>query len=232
LNDSDKPTGLPAELPADPMHWADAWLKEATAGAIQRNPNSMIIASVSSDGQPSARVVLCKQFVPDPGYLIFYTNYSSRKSRELSANSKAAALMHWDALGRQVRIEGVVVRSPAAESDAYFASRDWGSQLGAWGSDQSEPIASKKALVAQIRQRGADLGLSLGNGTQNLADDQIPQIERPPHWGGFRLWATDIELWMEGADRIHDRAKWSRKIVQTKAGHFTTSGWTGTRLQP
>ena len=232
VTDSDKSPGLPVELPGDPMHWADAWLKEATAGDVQRNPNAMTIASIGADGRPSARVVLCKQFVPDPGYLVFYTNYQSRKGRELGANSKAAALFHWDALGRQIRIEGVVVRSPASESDAYFASRDWGSQLGAWGSDQSEAIESKKALVAQIQQRASDLGLSLGAGTQDLTDDHIPQIERPPHWGGLRLWATEIELWMEGADRIHDRGRWSRQIIQTSEDHFTTTPWNSTRLQP
>lgn len=232
MSDSDKPTGLPADLPGDPMHWADAWLKEATAGAIQRNPNSMTIATVGADGQPAARVVLCKQFVPDPGYLVFYTNYRSRKGRELSANSKTAALFHWDALGRQVRIEGVVVRSPAKESDAYFAGRDWGSQLGAWGSDQSEPIASKGALVAQIQQRGSDLGLTLAKGTQDLVNDRIPSIGRPPHWGGFRLWVTDIELWLEGADRIHDRGKWSRQVVKVSDDNFEATAWESTRLQP
>jgi pyridoxamine 5'-phosphate oxidase len=232
LTSSDRPSGLPAELPADPMHWADAWLKEATAAAVQRNPNSMTIASVDAAGRPSARVVLCKQFVPDPGYLVFFTNYHSRKGRELGNNPGAAALFHWDALGRQIRIEGIVVRSPETESDEYFASRDWGSQLGAWGSDQSEPIASKDALVAQIQHRGSDLGLTLDKGTQRLANDRIPQIERPPHWGGFRLWATDIELWIEGADRIHDRGKWSRDISHASADHFTTTRWTSTRLQP
>lgn len=223
---------MPVELPGDPMHWADAWLKEATAAAIQRNPNSMTLASVDAGGQPSARVVLCKQFVPEPGYLVFFTNYNSRKARELAANPRAAALFHWDALGRQIRIVGLVVRSPDAESDAYFASRDWGSQLGAWGSDQSEPIASKQALVAQIKKRGSKLGLSLAKDTRHLSDDNIPQIERPPHWGGFRLWATDIELWVEGADRIHDRGKWSREIVRATEDRFTTTRWTGSRLQP
>ena len=144
---------LPDELPSDPMHWADAWLKEALATKVQRNPNSMTIATVGPDAQPSARVVLCKDFVPDPGYLVFYTNYRSRKSVDLEANPYAAALIHWDALGRQIRIEGTAVRSPAEESDAYFATRDWGSKLGAWGCDQSKTIASHDELVNQIRRR-------------------------------------------------------------------------------
>jgi pyridoxamine 5'-phosphate oxidase len=232
LTETLKTGGLPSELPNDPMHWADAWLKEAIAAGVQRNPDSMTIATVDGNGQPSARVVLCKQFVPEPGYLVFYTNYESRKGHELGTNTRAAALFHWDALGRQVRIEGVVVRSPSAESDAYFASRGWGSQLGAWGSDQSQAIDSKEALVEQIRQRGSDLGLDLQDGTQGLSGTDVPHIARPPHWGGFRLWATDIELWLEGADRIHDRGKWTRKIAPGSGDDFTTGGWTGTRLQP
>jgi pyridoxamine 5'-phosphate oxidase len=223
---------LPDALPSDPMHWADAWLKEAAAAKVQRNVNSMTIASVGANSQPSSRVVLCKEFVPDPGYLVFYTNYRSRKSMELAANPKAAALLHWDALGRQIRIEGTVVRSPDAESDAYFATRDWGSQLGAWGSDQSETIASHDVLVSQIRQRAADLGLTLDPDTQTLADDDIPRIARPAHWGGFRLWATAIELWIEGKDRIHDRVSWRRDIVRATEHTFSTTPWTGTRLQP
>ena len=232
LNETSNISGLPADLPGDPMHWADAWLKEAEAAAVQRNPNSMTIVSVGDDGQPSARVVLCKHLVPDPGYLVFYTNYHSRKGRELDVNPRSAALFHWDALGRQIRIEGIVVRSPAAESDAYFSSRDWGSQLGAWGSDQSEAIESKKALVSQIQTRGSELGYSLKDGTQEIADDSTPPISRPPHWGGYRLWASDVELWLEGADRIHDRGKWSRELVRTSEDSFTTTPWTSTRLQP
>ncbi len=214
------------------MHWADAWLKEAVAAKVQRNPNSMTISSVSADGRPSSRVVLVKEFVPDPGYLVFYTNYRSKKARELAANPHAAALMHWDALGRQIRIEGSVVRSPESESDAYFASRDWGSQLGAWGSDQSDPIESHDALVAQVRQRALDLGLDLDPDTHELGESDVPDIPRPSHWGGFRLWATTIELWIEGKDRIHDRACWHRDIVRASEHTFTTTPWTGTRLQP
>ena len=92
------------------MHWADAWLKEAIAAEVQRNPSTMMIATVAADGQPSARAVLCKEFVPDPGYLVFHTNYNSRKSQEIAANPRVTTLFHWDALGRQIRIEGIAVR--------------------------------------------------------------------------------------------------------------------------
>lgn len=223
---------LPSQLPDDPMHWADGWLKEAMTAGVQRNPNAMTVVSVGNDGQPSARVVLCKEFVPDPGYLVFHTNYRSRKSRELEADPKSAAVFHWDALGRQVRIEGMVVRSPEQESDDYFASRHWGSQLGAWGSDQSEPIDSKEALIRQVRERAESLGLALGDDTATLADGRAPVIARPPHWGGLRLWARNIELWIEGPDRIHDRGRWTREILRSSEHEFTVSPWRGTRLQP
>lgn len=214
------------------MPLAEHWLQDAIERAIAPNPNAMTLVTVADDQQPSARVVLCKQFVADPGYLVFYTNYHSRKGQELAHNPRTAALFHWDSLGRQLRIEAIAVRSPAAESDTYFASRGWGSQLGAWGSDQSRPISSRDALIRQVRERAGELGLSLGEGTETLADGNVPHIPRPPHWGGYRLWATAIELWKEGADRIHDRARWTRDITPVSADEFDVSAWTGTRLQP
>jgi pyridoxamine 5'-phosphate oxidase len=245
------------------MHWADAWIKEATASEIQRNPNSMTLATVDADANPSARVVLCKEFVPDPGYLVFYTNYNSKKVQDLEQcakvaavfvpdpgylvfytnyNSKkvqdleqcakVAAVFHWDALGRQIRIEGLAVRSPEAESDAYFASRDWGSQLGAWGSDQSEVLASREDLIAQLRERAGQLGLSLSDDLLSLRGTEQPTIERPPHWGGIRFWASAIELWIEGKDRIHDRGAWKRELVRASEHKFNVTPWVGKRLQP
>lgn len=221
---------LPAELPADPLDWVAAWLDAASAGQVQRNPNSMTLATVA-DGRPSARVVLCKAFVADPGYLVFYTNYRSQKAAELDANPLAAATFHWDALGRQVRLEGPAVRSPAQESDAYFATRDRGSQLGAWGSDQSAPLESRQALVSQLRERAAALGVTLTGDMEAVAaaDTVIP---RPAHWGGIRLWPASVELWIEGADRIHDRARWTRPLSASGDHEFAAGDWTGTRLQP
>ena len=232
MNDPNTAQQLPVELPLDPMHWADAWLKEATAAGVQRNPNCMTLSTVAASGHPSSRVVLCKGFVPDPGYVVFYTNYKSRKATELATNPQAAALLHWDALGRQVRIEGIAVRSPVAESDAYFATRDRGSQLGAWGSDQSSPIASHEALIEQIRRRAGRLGLTLDAVTQAPIGKDAPDIGRPDHWGGFRLWATTVELWIEGRNRIHDRARWQREIVRASGDKFSVTPWSGTRLQP
>jgi len=226
---------LPVELPQDPMPLADSWLREATANAGVRNPNAMTLSTAGPDGQPSARVVLCKLFVPDPGYVVFYTNYNSRKGVELAANPNVAANFFWDSLGLQIRIEGPALHSPADESDDYFATRDRGSQLGAWGSDQSREIASRAALVEQIARRAAQLGVPLdshpGGQAQGL-DEAVPPISRPPHWGGFRIWVSRIELWVEGKDRIHDRAVWRRDLVRADAHSFSVMPWKGTRLQP
>ena len=226
------PDHLPDNLPGDPMHWADAWIKEAYDGGVRKNPNSMTLVTAAG-GMPAARIVLCKEFVPDPGYLVFYTNYESRKAREIEENPNVAVVFHWDAQGRQIRIEGIAVKSPEAESDAYFASRDWGSQLGAWGSDQSRELESREALIEQIQERAAKLGIELGADTSTLADGQsAPSIQRPPHWGGYRIWANHVELWKEGASRVHDRAVWKRDIVRASDTDFSVSPWQGGRVQP
>ena len=214
------------------MRWADAWIKEAHDAKLRRNPNSMTLVTLSTEGNPSARIVLCKKFVADPGYLVFFTNYNSLKSREITANPKVAAVFHWDGPGRQIRIEGVAIQSPAEESDEYFATRDWGAKMGAWGSDQSAEIESRDALVTQIRSRAGELGINLGDDLETLASGDEPNILRPPHWGGFRIWANAIELWKDGADRIHDRALWKRNLVRSSEHEFTVTPWVGTRLQP
>ncbi len=223
---------LPDDLPNNPMHWAHDWMNEAADLSGMRNPNSMTLTTVGTGARPSARIVLCKSIVADPGYLVFFTNYASRKGEELKTNSAVAAVFHWDTIGRQIRIEGTAVKSPAADSDAYFATRPWGSQLGAWGSDQSREISSRDALVAQVRERARALGIQLGHDTQTLENDTPPVIERPPHWGGYRIWATAIELWVEGADRIHDRARWTRQLSPLDAHNYEAGPWHGTRLQP
>ncbi len=225
-------TRLPAELPSDPMGWVKAWLEEAVGKRVQRNPNSMTAITVDEDGQPTGRVVLCKDFVADPGYLVFYTNYNSDKVRHLADNNQIALVFHWDVFGRQARLEGEAVRSPAEESDAYFKSRDWGSQLGAWGSDQSSPIESRAALIAQVGRRAVKLGLGAARNLKSIADADRPVILRPPHWGGIRVWPRRIELWIEGTDRIHDRARWDRSLARNDDDSFTAGEWTGTRLQP
>jgi pyridoxamine 5'-phosphate oxidase len=232
LTDPCTATRLPSELPANPMDWAKAWLDEAVATAVQRNPNSMTLATVDEGGRPSARVVLCKEFVADPGYIVFYTNYRSDKARQLQANANTALVFHWDMFGRQVRIEGEATKSPDEESDAYFATRDWGSQLGAWGSDQSSPLDSRAALIAQVGRRAVKLGVDAAKSLKSIAGSDRPVIPRPPHWGGYRVWARRVELWIEGTDRIHDRARWDRSLDRLDDGSFDVGAWSGTRLQP
>ena len=223
---------LPTELPDNPMDWANAWLEEAAARKVQRNPNSMTLVTVSNDGQPSARVVLCKAFIADPGYVVFYTNYNSSKIADLNANPQVAATFHWDAIGRQIRLEGLAVMSPQRESDEYFASRDWGSKIGAWGSDQSSPIESRDALKQQVKARAQSLGVDVSDDLQSIAEEARPEISRPPHWGGVRLWPNKVELWLEGVDRIHDRASWHRTLTPAGDHEFSVGAWTGQRLQP
>jgi pyridoxamine 5'-phosphate oxidase len=220
---------LPDPLPAEPLALAAAWLAEATRKALQPNPNAMVLASADASGRPSARVVLCKQIVPQPGYLSFFTNYHSRKGRELGQNPRAAAVMHWDPQRRQLRVEGPIIPLPAAESDAYFATRNWQSRLGAWASQQSEPIASRAELLKNVARTALRLALPVP------ADEHEPdpglRITRPPHWGGYQLWAEAVELWVEGSARIHDRARWQRTLVAGGAG-FEPGPWSATRLQP
>ena len=222
---------LPDPLPAEPLAVVVAWLEQAWAARTQPNANSMVLATSSRDGHPAARVVLCKDIVPQPGYVVFYTNYLSSKGRQLKDNPRAAAVIHWDALHRQVRIEGPVVPAPAADSDVYFAARAWQSRLGAWASAQSEPIDSRAALLGAVtavaRRFGAPTPGSPG------ADDSVQvKIPRPPHWGGYRLWADAVELWVEGEARIHDRALWRRNLKATRGGSFSTGAWSATLLQP
>ena len=221
---------LPDPLPAEPLAVVSAWLAQAWAARTQPNANSMVLATSTPDGKPSARVVLCKGLVPQPGYLVFYTNYHSSKGRELAANPRAAAVMHWDALHRQVRIEGLVTLAPASDSDAYFTSRSWDKRLGARASAQSEPVASRAALEAAVAEEARRLGAPIP-GTAGVDENLTINIPRPAHWGGYRLWVDAVELWSEGAARIHVRARWTRTLVPRGDG-FTPGAWSVTRLQP
>ncbi|HMA10545.1 MAG TPA: pyridoxamine 5'-phosphate oxidase, partial [Steroidobacteraceae bacterium] len=181
---------LPDTLPADPMPLVAEWLAEALRRRNQPNPNAMVLATCDTQGRPAARVVLAKEVDVESGAVRFVSNYESRKGRELENNPRAALVMHWDHLHRQVRIEGYVRRVPAADSDAYFASRARASQLGAHASAQSRPVASRDALQAQL----------------DAVIKHYPpgtDVPRPPHWGGYVLWADVVELWLEGTARLH-----------------------------
>ncbi len=227
---SDNPP-LPTPLPEDPLPVVAEWLHEAASAAVQPNPNAMSLATMDADGRPSVRIVLLKSLVADPGYAVFYTNYESRKGRAIDAHPEVACCLHWDTLARQVRFEGIALRSPDAESDRYFASRDPASQLGAWGSDQSRPLASRQALIDQTLARARALGLPENTTLQQVVPPH-GALPRPPHWGGFRVWLRAIELWVEGAARVHDRARWQRTLEPSNTGGFTAGPWSGSRLQP
>ena len=191
---------------ADPFKQFDRWFN-ATKAAGLHLPNAVILATASAQGVPSARAVLLKGY--DQGGFVFYTNYLSRKGRELAANPHACLLFSWEDLERQVRIEGPVQKVSAAESDEYFASRPLGSRLGAWASPQSETIPGRAALEARF----ADAKRRFG--------DAVP---RPLHWGGYRVVPHAIEFWQGRENRLHDRLRYRRAGGE--------GGWTIERLAP
>ena len=215
---------LPEPLPADPVPLFVNWFQEARKRAVQPNPDAMVLATVSAEGAPSARVVLCKRIDAAAGFLVFFTNRNSRKGRELDGQKRAAVVFHWDAMHRQVRIEGRIVRSPDRESDEYFASRAVLSRLSAWASQQSEPLASRASFDERLEAEAARFGVA-----RNATSGDVP---RPPHWGGYRLWIDTLELWIEGPGRSHDRAVWKRTLSQKDPESFEVSAWSGTRLNP
>lgn len=222
---------LPEKLPESPMELARRWFRAAIDGRIQPNPDAMVLATADHNGSPSARVVLCKRLVADPGYLVFFTNYDSRKGRELTGRPSAAAVFHWDSLRRQMRVEGTVVRSPDEESDDYFSRRAWQSRIGAWASRQSQPIASREFLLNKVGETATQFGADFEAGKLATEGDS-PRIPRPPFWGGFRLWIARLELWTEGAGRVHDRAVWQRDLARTTGDRFEAGAWRSCRLQP
>ncbi len=220
--------GLPDPLPAEPMSLFEQWFTQARAENVQPNPNAMTLATADEAGTPSARIVLCKSLEADRGSVVFHSNYHSRKGREL-ARGRAAAVFHWDTLDRQVRVEGPVERVSEAESDAYFATRSWERRVGAWSSQQSEPLASREALFEQITETIIKLDLDLGA----LMRGEDVVVLRPPFWGGYRLWAQRVELWMGGTGRIHDRAEWTRDVSRECTDGVRVCGtWSATRLNP
>ncbi len=190
----------------DPFEIARRWLEEAEK-TEPNDPNAMALATVDADGMPDVRMVLLKAI--EAGSFVFYTNYGSAKARQLDAAGKAAFVIHWKSLRRQIRVRGLVAREDGPEADAYFASRSLQSRLGAWASRQSQPLASRAALMAQVARLGAELG---------------PNPPRPPFWGGYRLTPLQIEFWADGAFRLHDRFLWQREVVEGE--------WKVDRLNP
>lgn len=216
---------LQSPPPVDPLPTALEWLSAAYA-LPRGNTNALALATVDRAGKPSVRMVLLKELAP-PGYAVFYTNYGSRKAGELDATGRAAGVCYWPELGRQIRFEGAVLRSPAAESDAYFATRHWRSQLNAWSSEQSRPLAEFAELERRAAERAAELGFDPAQGPSAGA-----RVPRPPHWGGYRLWLDALELWIEGTSRFHERVRYERRLTPLGAAGFDVGKWSWQRLQP
>ncbi|MBN9698672.1 MAG: pyridoxamine 5'-phosphate oxidase [Zoogloea sp.] len=193
------------DVASDPFAQFGHWLNEALAAEVPE-PNAMTLATVGADGRPSTRIVLIKDY--DERGIVWYTNYHSRKGRELADNPFAALQFHWVELERVVRIEGSVEKVSDAESDTYFASRPLASRIGAWASNQSEPIPGRGTIVAKAAEYGLKFGLN---------------PPRPPHWGGYRLIPDRWEFWQGRTSRLHDR------IVYEQNGN---GGWGRSRLSP
>jgi pyridoxamine 5'-phosphate oxidase len=198
--------GWPDARPGNPLELIRAWYEEAVAAGLFE-PDAMALATASPDGMPSVRIVLLKG-IDDRG-LRFFTNYGSRKGRELDANPRAAVTIHWATMHRAVRAEGAVERLDAEESDAYFASRGRESRLGAWASRQGTPIPDRATLEAAFADASA-----------RYPGDDVP---RPEYWGGYRLVPDAIELWQGRPNRLHDREHFLRE---------PGGGWRSERLSP
>jgi len=179
----------------DPFAIARNWLAEAE-GKEPNDPNAIALATVDADGLPNVRMVLLKEI--EPQAFVFYTNYTSAKGREIAASGKVAFVLHWKSLRRQIRVRGLTTREEGATADAYYASRDIRSRLGAWASQQSQPLESRGALIAEVARITATKG---------------PTPPRPPFWGGIRIRPLQIEFWADGAFRLHDRFRWQRADV-------------------
>lgn len=192
-------------LSASPFELLQQWLTDA---ADQPEPNAMVVSTVDAEGRPTSRTVLLRG-IDDDGALWFFTNRQSRKGRALAGNPAVSILFPWYALQRQVIVLGTATPLPPERDDAYFASRPRGSQLSAWASHQSEPVASRAALEEQMAEV-----------TARFADDEV--VPRPPHWGGYRVEPREIEFWQGRRSRLHDRVVFMRD----------DDGWVGQRRQP
>ena len=177
----------------DPFEIIRRWMVEAEAEELN-DPNAIALATVDETGLPNARMVLLKDVEADA--FVFYTNYESAKAQELDTAGKAAFVMHWKSLRRQVRVRGMISKEDGPQADDYYKSRSLKSRLGAWASRQSQPLSSRAALMAEVAKVTASKG---------------PNPARPPFWGGYRITPVEIELWADGDFRLHDRFRWRRE---------------------
>ncbi|MEP2030010.1 MAG: pyridoxamine 5'-phosphate oxidase [Paracoccaceae bacterium] len=200
----EKRTGLFAG--DDPFEIAQNWLDEAVTSEVN-DANAMALSTVDSDGLPNARMVLLKAI--EDNAFVFYTNYNSAKAQEIDAAGKAAFVIHWKSLRRQIRARGLVTKEDGPQADTYYASRSLQSRLGAWASDQSKPLSSRAALMAKVAKITATKGAN---------------PDRPPFWGGYRITPLEVEFWADGAYRLHDRFVWRRADA--------SSEWAISRLNP
>jgi pyridoxamine 5'-phosphate oxidase len=205
---------LPDPLPVDPLPLVQSWIDEASESL--RNAAAMTVATVDPDGRPSARMMICRGFDVNAGSFVFYTDRESRKGDALAHHPWAALVFHWDAFERQIRIEGPVTRALDAESDAYWRGRPPDARIAAAASGQSRPIASRAALMARL---------------DALAKESGGEVPRPERWGGYRVWAERVELWVGQPGRAHDRALWTRSL-EPSGMEFRGGNWSATRLQP
>ncbi|MFY0645793.1 pyridoxamine 5'-phosphate oxidase [Sulfitobacter geojensis] len=176
----------------DPFEIVRSWLAEAETSE-PNDPNAIALSTVDANGMPNVRMVLLKDVEQDA--FVFYTNYESQKAQELDHAGKAAFVLHWKSLRRQIRVRGIISREDGPKADAYYASRGLQSRLGAWASQQSRPLKSRAALIAEVAKVTATKGINPA---------------RPPFWGGFRLAPVEIEFWADGDHRLHDRFQWRR----------------------
>ncbi|MCF1708663.1 pyridoxamine 5'-phosphate oxidase [Tabrizicola sp. J26] len=190
----------------DPFALARSWLTEAEK-TEPNDPNAIALSTVDPQGMPNARMVLLKEIEADA--FVFYTNYGSTKGQEIEASGKAAFVMHWKSLRRQIRVRGITSREEGPQADDYYSSRSLKSRLGAWASRQSQPLSSRAALMAEVAKVTMEHG---------------PNPKRPPYWGGIRIHPVEIEFWADGAFRLHDRFRWSRDGVGL--------AWSVERLNP
>ena len=190
----------------DPFQIVRNWLKDAEESELN-DPNAIALSTVDTFGMPNVRMVLLKDVEDDA--FVFYTNYVSVKAEEVEASGKAAFVLHWKSLRRQIRVRGHVSREEGPKADAYYKSRSLKSRLGAWASKQSQPLSSRSALMAEVARVTARQG---------------PDPERPPFWGGYRIVPVEIEFWADGAFRLHDRFRWTRESAD--------DAWCVSRLNP